>query len=135
MRQNASKRLKARQMCVDDDDDNECNLEKTSLINCTGHPILHRKPNTNLGLRSRTSNAIICVGLKHDFQPLVLWATTRANTKHYVPNASPQFTDHASISITTRNRLMHTKASLACPRLQDSGESESRKAARKLHGD
>ena len=32
MRQNVSKRLKARQMCVDDDD--EGNLEKTSLINC-----------------------------------------------------------------------------------------------------
>ena len=32
--------------------------EKTSLINCTGHPIMHRIPNTNLGLRSRTSNAI-----------------------------------------------------------------------------
>ena len=27
--------IKARQLCVDDDD-NECNLEKTSLINCTG---------------------------------------------------------------------------------------------------
>ena len=32
-----------------------CNLEKTSLINCTGHPITHRTPNTNYGLRSRTT--------------------------------------------------------------------------------
>ena len=24
-----------------------CNLQKTSLINCTGHPIMHRTPNTN----------------------------------------------------------------------------------------
>ena len=43
VRQNVSKRLKARQMSVDD----ECNLEKTSLINCTEHPIMHRTPNTN----------------------------------------------------------------------------------------
>ena len=42
-------------MCVDDDE-RKCNL-KTSLINCTGHPIMHRTPNTNQGLRSRTSNA------------------------------------------------------------------------------
>ena len=55
VRQNVSKRLKARQMCVDDDD--ECNLEKTSLIDFTGHPIMHRSPTTNQGLRSRTSNA------------------------------------------------------------------------------
>ena len=34
----------------------KCNLKKTSLINCTGHPIRHRTPNTNEGLRSRTSN-------------------------------------------------------------------------------
>ena len=25
----------------------KCNLEKTSLINCTGHSIMHRTPNTN----------------------------------------------------------------------------------------
>ena len=40
MRQNVSKRLKARQMCVDDDD--KCNLEKTSLINCTRLPTQNR---------------------------------------------------------------------------------------------
>ena len=57
VRQNVSKRLKARQICVDDDDDDECNLEKTSLINCTGDLIMHRTPNTNYGLRSQTSNA------------------------------------------------------------------------------
>ena len=46
VRQNVSKRLKARQICVDDDD--KCNLEKAStLINCTGHPMMHRIPNTN----------------------------------------------------------------------------------------
>ena len=45
MRQNVSKRLKARHMCVDDDD--ECNVEKTSLIIYTGYPIMHRTPNTN----------------------------------------------------------------------------------------
>ena len=32
-----------------------CNREKTSLIICTGHPIMHRTPNTNYGLRSRAS--------------------------------------------------------------------------------
>ena len=56
MRENVSKRLKARQMCVDDDD--ECNLEKTPLINSTGHLIMQGTPNPNYGLRSRTSNAI-----------------------------------------------------------------------------
>ena len=46
VRQNVSKHLKARQICVDDDD--KCNLEKASThINCTGHPIMHRIPNTN----------------------------------------------------------------------------------------
>ena len=38
------------QACVDDDDDDdddECNLEETSLIDCTGHPVMHRTPNTN----------------------------------------------------------------------------------------
>ena len=25
----------------------KCNLKKTSLINCTGHPIMHKTPNTN----------------------------------------------------------------------------------------
>ena len=25
----------------------KCNLKKTSLINCTGHPIMHRTPSTN----------------------------------------------------------------------------------------
>ena len=28
----------------------------TSLISCTGHPIMHRTPNRNSGLRSRASN-------------------------------------------------------------------------------
>ena len=42
----------------------KCNLKKTSLINCTRHPIMHRTPNTNKGLRSRTSNAI-----KRRFEP------------------------------------------------------------------
>ena len=51
VRQNVSKHFKVRQMCVDDD-------EITFLINCTGHPITHKTPNTNYGLRSRTSNAI-----------------------------------------------------------------------------
>ena len=37
----------------------KCNLGKASLINCTGHPIMHRTPNINQGLRSRISNAII----------------------------------------------------------------------------
>ena len=51
VRQNVSNRLKARQMCVD----TNAISEKTSLINCTGHPIImHRITNTN----SRTSNAI-----------------------------------------------------------------------------
>ena len=36
----------------------KCSLEKTSLINCTGHPIMHRTPNTNWGLCSCTSNTI-----------------------------------------------------------------------------
>ena len=40
VRQNVSNRLKVRQMCVDD----KCNLEKTSLINCTGHPIITERP-------------------------------------------------------------------------------------------
>ena len=40
VRQNVSNRLKVRQMCVDD----KCNLEKTSLINCTGHPIITEHP-------------------------------------------------------------------------------------------
>ena len=44
VRQNVSKRLKTRQMCVA--------TQKTSLINCTGHPIMYRKPNRNNGLRS-----------------------------------------------------------------------------------
>ena len=46
-RQNLSKRLKARQMCIDDDDERKCDLKKTALINCTDHPIMHRTPNTN----------------------------------------------------------------------------------------
>ena len=25
----------------------KCNLKKTSLINCSGHPMMHRTPNTN----------------------------------------------------------------------------------------
>ena len=37
VRQNVSKRLKARQMCGDDDDENAIS-KKTSLINCTEHP-------------------------------------------------------------------------------------------------
>ena len=48
-RQNVSKCLKARQMCVDDDDD-ECNLEKTSFINCTEHPVMHRTQIHKLGV-------------------------------------------------------------------------------------
>ena len=32
----------------------KCNLEKTSFIYFTGQPIMHRTPNTNYGLRSRT---------------------------------------------------------------------------------
>ena len=46
VRQNLSKRLKARQMCVDDDDENAIS-KKASLINITGHPIMRRTPNTN----------------------------------------------------------------------------------------
>ena len=63
VRQNLSKRLKARQMCVDDE--RKCNLKKNSLINCTGHPIMHRTPKTYQGLRSRTSNAIrrLCISI------------------------------------------------------------------------
>ena len=33
-------------MCVDD----KCNLEKTSFINCTGHPIKHKKTQHKLGV-------------------------------------------------------------------------------------
>ena len=36
---------KGEAMCVDDD--NKYNLEKTSLIDCAGNPIMHRTPNTN----------------------------------------------------------------------------------------
>ena len=46
--QREAKRKQAPQseaMCVDDD--KNANLKKSSLINCTGHPIMHRKPNTN----------------------------------------------------------------------------------------
>ena len=46
VRQNVSKRLKARQICVDDDDEDVIS-KKTSLINCTGHPLMHRTPNKN----------------------------------------------------------------------------------------
>ena len=42
--QSEAKRKQAPQS-VDDDD--ECNLAKTFLINCTGNPIMHRTPNTN----------------------------------------------------------------------------------------
>ena len=38
VRQNVSKRLKARQMCGDDDDDENAISKRTSLINCTEHP-------------------------------------------------------------------------------------------------
>ena len=54
VRQNLSKRLKAnvyrRQRM-------KMQSQKNLLINCTGHPIMHRTPNTNQGMRSRTSNA------------------------------------------------------------------------------
>ena len=42
--QSEAKRKQAPQMCVDDDD--KCNLEKTSLVICTGQPIMQRAPNT-----------------------------------------------------------------------------------------
>ena len=45
VRQNVSKHLKARQMYVDDDEN--------------AISIMHRTSNTNKGLRSRTSNAIM----------------------------------------------------------------------------
>ena len=61
--------IKARQLCVDDDD-NECNLEKISLINCIGPPIMHRTPNTNYALRSRTSNAIMSLSIRARFRKL-----------------------------------------------------------------
>ena len=45
VRQNVSKRLKARQMCV-----NANAISKTSLNNCTGHPIMHKTPNRNYSI-------------------------------------------------------------------------------------
>ena len=52
----------------------KCNLKKTSLTNCTGHPIMHSTPNGNWGLRSRTSNA------KTDFQ--LFWPRYRSIEKY-----------------------------------------------------
>ena len=55
-------------MCVEDDD--ECNLEKTSLINCKGHP------NHKLGVafsylerKKQTSNTIIAQAYHRDTAP------------------------------------------------------------------
>ena len=47
VRLNVTKRLKARQMCVVDDDEHAISKKNHSL-NCTGHPIMHRTANTNL---------------------------------------------------------------------------------------
>ena len=68
-------------MCVDD----ECNLEKTSVINCTGHPIMHRTPNTIIRGCVLVPNAIRSMGSFIDgFQDMEIRVSMKINLIHVV---------------------------------------------------
>ena len=68
-------------MCVDD----ECNLEKTSVINCTGHPIMHRTPNTIIRGCVLVPNAIRSMGSFIDgFQDMEIRVSIKINLIHVV---------------------------------------------------
>ena len=56
-RQSEAKRKQAPQSKANVCGQRKCNLKTTSVVNCTEHPIMHRTPNTNWGLRCHTSNA------------------------------------------------------------------------------
>ena len=63
----------------------KCNLEKTSFIYFTGQPIMHRTPNTNYWLRSRTLRSRTLALDRTDYQIYFIFKPVHSLNPVHIP--------------------------------------------------